>query len=429
MGRSITVSTTSIEVPAEKGLKTSFNVTIDGSKTNGSFTVHPVEEDWIDVIRDGNVINLSLKRNLSLYERVCVITVEHNVIRGEEGIKEVNVVQKPMACTLNQTAATHTFALFPEEEKTYDVIVKGGNKNIRLLSVKKYYEKEINFEEITGYRKDGRTITVDAYNDLSDLDKSGYEPVIVEKSGDKKIYVPNDGCIGVNCEYIREITGYRKDGHTITVDAYNDLSDLDKSGYEPVIGVEVESGDEFKKYKITLTSLGKTYFDVEKEGTTATYQCHYLMTFAHCDDLTKTFVVDATYDKYAPKTKLTPKQPNSSVQTRFVKKKSSKFIKENETVEEIVIEPMFELDIDSDTIEFEHGVKESVAIGYKALPEGSVLHIRTTSSLITGNYDDKYVYLNVSPNAWGLEKRIGITIENINCYSDTYKLTGIIKPL
>ena len=372
MGRSITVSTTSIEVPAEKGLKTSFNVTIDGSKTNGSFTVHPVEEDWIDVIRDGNVINLSLKRNLSLYERVCVITVEHNVIRGEEGIKEVNVVQKPMACTLNQTAATHTFALFPEEEKTYDVIVKGGNKNIRLLSVKKYYEKEINFEEITGYRKDGRTITVDAYNDLSDLDKSGYEPVI---------------------------------------------------------GVEVESGDEFKKYKITLTSLGKTYFDVEKEGTTATYQCHYLMTFAHCDDLTKTFVVDATYDKYAPKTKLTPKQPNSSVQTRFVKKKSSKFIKENETVEEIVIEPMFELDIDSDTIEFEHGVKESVAIGYKALPEGSVLHIRTTSSLITGNYDDKYVYLNVSPNAWGLEKRIGITIENINCYSDTYKLTGIIKPL
>ena len=172
MGRSITVSTTSIEVPAEKGLKTSFNVTIDGSRPNGSFTVHPVEEDWIDVIRDGNVINLSLKRNLSLYERVCVITVEHNVIRGEEGIKEVNVVQKPMACTLDQTAATHTFALFPEEEKTYDVIVKGGSKNIRLLSAKKYYEEKIKFEEITGYKKDGHTITDDAYNDLSDLDKS-----------------------------------------------------------------------------------------------------------------------------------------------------------------------------------------------------------------------------------------------------------------
>ena len=394
--RGITVSKTSIEVPAEKDLKTSFTVTIDGRNDNGSFTVHPVEEDWIDVIRDGNTINLSLKRNLSLYERVCVITVEHNVIRGEEGIKEVNVVQKPMVCTLDQTEASYTFPLFPEEEKTYEVTVKGGSKNIRLLSVKKYYDKEIKFEEITKYKKGEEEITVDVYNELSDLDKLGYKPFIEEKTETKKIYVPNDGCIGVKCEYIER---------------------------------GVESGDEFKKYKITLTSLGKTYFDVEKEGTTDTYQCHYLMTFAHCDDLTKTFVVDATYDRYAPKTKLTPKQPNSSAQTRFVKKKSSKFIKENETVEEIVIEPMFELDIDSDTIEFEHGVKESVAIGYKALPEGSVLHIRTTSSLITGNYDDKYVYLNVSPNAWGLEKRIGITIENINCYSDTYKLTGIIKPL
>lgn len=394
--REITVSETSIEVPAEKDLKKFFTVTIDGSNTNGSFTVHPVEEDWIDVIRDGNTINLSLKRNLSLYERVCVITVEHNVIRGEEGIKEVNVVQEPMVCTLDQTDATYTFPLFPEEEKTYDVIVKGGSKNIRLLSIKKYYEKEINFEEITGYKKDGQTITVDAYNELSDLDKLGYEPVIEEKTENKKIYVPNDGCIGVNCEYIER---------------------------------GVESGDEFKKYKITLTSLGKTYFDVEEEGTTDTYQCHYTITFAHCDDLTKTFVVDAKYNKYTPKTKLTPTQPNPSVQTRTAKRKPSKSIKKIEAVEEIVIEPMFELDIDSDAIEFEYGVKESVAIGYKALPEGSVLHIRTTSSLITGNYDDKYVYLNVSPNAWGLEKKIGITIENINCYSDTYNLTGIIKAL
>lgn len=394
--REITVSETSIEVPAEKDLKTSFTVTIDGSETNGSFTVHPVEEDWIDVIRDGNTINLSLKRNLSLYERVCVITVEHNVIRGEEGIKEVNVVQEPMVCTLDQTDASHTFALFPEEEKTYEVIVKGGSKNIRLLSVKKYYGKEINFEEITKYKKGEEEITVDAYNELSDLDKLGYEPFIEEETDTKKIYVPNDGCIGVKCEYIER---------------------------------GVESGDEFKKYKVTLTSLGKTYFDVEEEDTTATYQCHYLITFAHCDDLTKTFEVDATYNKHTPKTKLTPTQPNPSVQTRTVKKKPSKSIKKNETVEEIVIEPMFELDIDGDTIEFEHGVKESVAIGYKALPEGSVLHIRTTSSLITGNYDDKYVYLNVSPNAWGLEKKIGITIENINCYSDTYKLTGIIKAL
>lgn len=392
MSRSIEVSKTSIEVPAEKDLKTSFTVTIDGSDTNGSFTVHPVEEDWIDVIRDGNTINLSLKRNLSLYERVCVITVEHNVIRGEEGIKKVNVVQKPMVCTLDKTKETHTFALFPEEEKTYDVIVKGGSKNIRLLSVKKYYVKEINFEEITKYKKGEQEITVDAYNELSDLDKLGYEPFIEEKTGNKKIYVPNDGCIGV-------------------------------------IGIELESGDEFKKYKITLTSLGKTYFDVEEEDTATTYQCYYLITFAHCDDLTKTFEVDATYEKYTPKTKLTPTQPNPSVQTRTVKKTPSKSIKKKETVKETVIEPMFELDIDSDTIEFEHGVKESVAIGYKALPEGSVLHIRTTSSLITGNYDDKYVYLNVSPNAWGLEKKIGITIENINCYSDTYKLTGIIKPL
>lgn len=396
MSRSITVSKTSIEVPAEKDLKTSFEVTIDGSNANGSFTVHPVEEDWIDVIRDGNTINLSLKRNLSLYERVCVITVEHNVIRGEEGIKQVNVVQKPMTCTLDKTAATHTFALFPEEEKTYEVKVKGGSKNIRLLFIKKYYKKDIIFEEITGYKKGGQTITVDTYNGLSDLDKLGYEPVIEEKTENKNIYVPNDGCIGVKCEYI---------------------------------GRGVESGDEFKKYKITLTSLGKTYFDAEEEGTTTTYQCYYLITFAHCDDLTKTFVVDATYDTYTPKTKLTPTQPNPSVQTRTVKKKPSKPIKKNETVEEIIIEPMFELDIDSDTIEFEYGVKESVAIGYKALPEGSVLHIRTTSSLITGNYDDKYVYLNVSPKAWGLEKKIGITIENINCYSDTYNLTGIIKPL
>ena len=408
--KTTTASSVDISFKAEgNALADSFTVKVDGSDANDSFMIHPIEEDWLDITQDKNVINVSVRRNRTLQPRTCVITVEHNAWLSDDAFAYANVTQEAMECSIEGATAVTNFALFPASGKTETVtktiVAKGGSEKIRVLSVKKYYDKQIKYDKITKYMPNN--LTVEAYEELSDLDKLKYTPVIEEKTGTKPLPIQNDGCVGTEILLDNTYTG---------------------------------SG---KKYKFNLISYGRTFFkykeatppassDTINPVTITEYEPYYLITVAHSDDLSKQLQFKVTYSPYTAHGGLTPNRtittPTESVTPSTRKSSPNRATEPVVEVAEPVV-PSFIMDIDTDTIEFIHGERESITIPYTAVPEGSILWIRTSSSLITGDYDAENVILRVSPKAWGVEKKVGISIANVNCQNLRYDLTGVIKAL
>lgn len=404
--------------------KVFFTVEIDpdaGIEDNDSFTIHPIEEDWIEITQDKTAINVFVRRNRTLQPRTCVITIEHNAWLSDDAFAYANVTQEAMECEIEVVGedsdfiggdgkyeVKKPFKVFPgeenaedeenndkngkTEEKTCAINVKGGSEKIRILSVKKCYDKEVPSHELVGYRETeqgGASVELDVYEELSDLEKRKYPYPVYDDTGEpvsKPFAIQNDGCVSTEIQLDKTYTG---DG---------------------------------KKYKLNLISYGRTFFKYEDADP------YYLITVAHNDDLSKQLQFKVKYDEYAAHGDLEPVQQRT---VKSVKPKKARTAKAPEPVVEVIepVVPSFVLDIDTDTIEFIHGERESITIPYTAVPEGSVLWIRTSSSLITGDYDAENVILRISPKAWGVEKKVGISIANVNCQNLRYDLTGVIKAL
>lgn len=399
--KTTTASSVDISFKAEGDeLADSFTVVVDGSYANDSFMIHPIEEDWLEITQDKNVINVFVRRNRTLQPRTCVITIEHNAWLSDKAFAYANVTQEAMVCEIIGDESDTNLSVFPTSGKTEistkEIVAKGGSEKIRILSVKKFYDKEVPPHELVGYRETeqgGAYVELDVYEELSDLEKRKYPYPVYDDTGEpvsKPFAIQNDGCVSTEIQLDKTYTG---DG---------------------------------KKYKLNLISYGRIFFKYEDADP------YYIIAVAHSDDLSKQLQFKVTYDEYEAHGDLEPVQPVQQRTVKPVKPKKARTVKAPEpTVVEVTepVVPSFIMDIDTDTIEFIHGERESIAIPYTAVPEGSVLWIRTSSSLITGDYDAENVILRVSPKAWGVEKKVGISIANVNCQNLRYDLTGVIKAL
>ena len=176
MARSLVIEAEKIEIGIEGTGSTPINigVTVDGDKTNSSFTVSTFNDYWftysIDRIKSNVYIVVKIKKNFTTQERYGSITVKHNCANIYKTIEiSQNAVEYEVK---NNTTHYHSFKSVPQD----------SNGNLQ-----KYEEFTVNLEALNGrgkwYVKDIKQYQVsqnDRFDDSKYDDELAQDNVMIQ---------------------------------------------------------------------------------------------------------------------------------------------------------------------------------------------------------------------------------------------------------
>lgn len=146
MARSLEIDREEIQVGIE-GSENSpiyIGVTVDGDKTNSSFTVSAFNDYWftysIDRVQSNVYVVVNIKKNFTTQERYGSITIKHNCANIS---KTIEISQSAVEYEVqNKTTHYHSFMSVPR--------INRDDENSELL---KYEEFRVNLEALNGRRK------------------------------------------------------------------------------------------------------------------------------------------------------------------------------------------------------------------------------------------------------------------------------------